>query len=62
MIRGMSAFAFFLAEVAMGVYFVTVIGLTPLQLVFVGTALEAQGIVTMIGGWVAITRWRLIRC
>jgi DHA3 family tetracycline resistance protein-like MFS transporter len=41
LIRGMSAFAFFLAEVAMGVYFVTVIGLTPLQLVLVGTALEA---------------------
>lgn len=40
-IRGVSAFAFFLAEVAMGVYFVTVIGLTPLQLVLVGTALEA---------------------
>jgi len=40
-IRGVSAFAFFLAEVAMGVYFVTIIGLTPLQLVLVGTALEA---------------------
>ncbi len=40
-VRGVSAFAFFLAEVAMGVYFVTIIGLTPLQLVLVGTALEA---------------------
>jgi DHA3 family tetracycline resistance protein-like MFS transporter len=40
-VRGAAAFAFFLAEVAMGVYFVTVIGLTPLQLVLVGTALEA---------------------
>ncbi len=39
-IRAAAAFAFYLAEVAMGVYFVTVIGLNPLQLVLVGTALE----------------------